>query len=76
MEEQRECNLRRPTHFLGVFIFYLWTDPAEIDTEYVKLKKITFCSWKFFWIFGIVFEKMGFFFFFSFLVVIFKFSKE
>ena len=29
--------------FLGV-IFYLWTDPAEINTEYVKLKKNTFCS--------------------------------
>ena len=39
--------LRGTTPFYGV-IFYLWTDPAEINTEYVKLKKITFCSWKFF----------------------------
>ena len=42
--------------FLGV-IFYLWSDPAEINTEYVKLKKKLHFVPESFLIFGIVFEK-------------------
>ena len=41
-------HLRGPTPFLGV-IFYLWTDPAEINTEYVKLKKNYILFLKIFW---------------------------
>ena len=45
--------------FLGGDFIFLWTDPAEINTEYVKLKKIHFFP-KIFLIFGIVFEKKVF----------------
>ena len=40
-------SLRGPTHFWGV-ILYLWTDPGEINTAYVKLKKKCFLFMKFF----------------------------
>ena len=58
--------------FLGV-IFYLCTDPAEINTEYVKLKKKIHFVPENFLIFGIVFEKNRIFMFFW--VFIFEISK-
>ena len=46
--------LRGPTHFKGV-ILYLWNDPGEIKTAYVKLKKKLFVRENFF-----ILKKLGF----------------
>ena len=60
--------------FLGCDFFYLWTDPGEISTEYVKLKKKIHFVREHFLIFGIVFEKIRIFVFFW--LFIFEISKE
>ena len=53
------------THFQEV-IFYLWTDPSEICTAYVKLNSNSILLLKIFWISIWFSKKIGIFYFSSF----------
>ena len=60
--------------FLGGDFFYLWTDPAEINTEYVKLKKKYILFLKIFLFSEWFLKKIGFLCFFGYLFL--KFQKN